>query len=621
MKKLLLFLALLGSCLAAQAQRPTRPITTIPQLTDSIKRIMRREHIPGLLLTLITRDSVLYAGGLGLADVEKKQPVTPHTLFRVGSVTKSFVAVGLLQLVEQGKLSLNDELRKITPEVPIDNPWEATDPVRVVHVLEHTAGFDDMHFNHVYNTTPTDPRGAAVVQIFREELRCRWRPGERMSYSNPGYLVAGYLLEKLSGEPYEHSLAKNVLRPLGMPDATATLRPESDSRLARGYAYADGGYQPVSLLPIYAGPAGSLSASAIDMARWVQFFLRDFRTPDGTALLQPTSLREMETVHSPLEARAGLQTGYGLANMLINRKGKATFRGHNGGIEGFISLFAYNRELGLGYALSNNGAQPLTSISTLVREFLLRDQLTPPPPSVLALDTTALAPYLGHYQDAAPRNALLGFSSHLLGGISLERRGQLLTLQPLIGDPDTLLATGPLTFRPSGQLRPSVALTRDHDGEPVLISPQGYSLKAGIWWWLPPTLFWVSILLATTSSVAGLVWLIYAVRRQLPRPQLLPRLLPLLATVALVALGFALGSLGGNVAAAGRVSVQSVLLFVAPLAFTVLTLWGLILTVRRFHLFRSRVVAWYLLLTYGALGLVATVLGSYGWLGLQLWSV
>lgn len=621
MKKLLLFLALLGPYFTAQAQRKSQPITTIPQLTDSIQRIMRREHIPGLLLTMVTRDSVLFADGLGLADVVRKKPVTPHTLFRVGSVTKSFIALGLLQLVEQDKLSLNDELLKIAPEVPIANPWEATDPVRVVHVLEHTAGFDDMQINHVYNTTPTDPRGAAVVQIFRKELRCRWRPGERMSYSNPGYLVAGYLLEKLSGEPYEHYLAKNVLRPLGMPDATAALRQELGPNLARGYAYADGSYKPVPMLPIYAGPAGSLSASATDMAYWVQFFLRDFRTPSGAPLLKPESLREMETVHSALEARAGLQTGYGLASMLLNRKGKATFRGHSGSIDGFSSLFAYNRESGLGYALSNNGAQPLTTINTLVREFLLRDQPTPPLPPTLALDTAAIAPYLGHYQDAAPRNALFGFSSHLLGGISLERRGQLLTLKPLVGDPDTLLATGPLTFRLSGQSVPSVALTHDRDGELVLISPQGYALQAGFWWWLPPTLFWVSILLATTSSVAGLIWLIYALRRQLPRPQLLPRLLPLLATVALVALGFTLGSLVGNVAAAGRVSTQSVLLFVAPLAFTVLTLWGLILTVRRFRLFRSRVVAWYLLLTYGALGLVATVLGTYGWLGLQLWSV
>ncbi len=582
---------------------------------------MQRERIPGLLLTLVTRDSVLFAGGLGLADVAQKKPVTPHTLFRVGSVTKPFIVVGLLQLIEQGKLSLKDELRKIAPEVPIDNPWEATDPVRVVHVLEHTAGFDDMHLNHVYNTTPTDPRGTAVVQVFRKELRCRWRPGERMSYSNPGYLVAGYLLEKLSGETYEHYLAKNVFRPLGMPDATATLRPASDPKLARGYTYADGGYQPLSALPIYAGPAGSVSASATDMAQWVQFFLRDFRTPGGAALLQPASLREMETVHSPLEARAGLQTGYALANTIVSQKGKVPFRGHNGGIEGFTSMFAYNRELGLGYALSNNGAKPLTTISILVRDFLLRDYPTPPPPPTLPLDAAAIAPYLGHYQSAAPRNALTGFSTHLLGGISLEQSGQLLTLKPLIGAPDTLLATGPLTFRISSQTQPSVALTRDRDGELVLISPQGYALKAGMWWWLPPTLFWASILLATTSSIAGLIWIIYALRKQLPRPQLLPRLLPLLATVALIVVVFALVSLGGNVAAAGRISFESVLLFVAPLAFAVLTLWGLVLTVRRFRLFRSRVVAWYLLLTYGALGLIATVLGSYGWLGLQLWSV
>nr|WP_262903280.1 serine hydrolase domain-containing protein [Hymenobacter psoromatis] len=203
LRKLLLVLLLAVTAgRPTQAQRASHVISTLPELTDSIRRVMAQEHIPGLMLALVTRDSVLYAGGLGVANVVTNQPVTAHTLFRIGSVTKTFVAVGLLQLIAQGKLHLRDEVRKIAPEVPIDNPWEATDPVRVVHLLEHTAGFDDMHLNHFYNTTATDPRGVAGVAVFRPELRCRWRPGERMSYANPGCAVAGYLLEKFSGQPY-----------------------------------------------------------------------------------------------------------------------------------------------------------------------------------------------------------------------------------------------------------------------------------------------------------------------------------------------------------------------------------------------------------------------------------
>ncbi len=189
MMKNLLIAALLTLLLAAPAgAQPGIPaMRSLPQLQDSLRAVMTREHIPGLMLTLVSHDSVLFEGGLGLADVAARRPVTAHTRFRIGSITKTFVAAGLMQLIEQGKLHLNDEVHKIAPEIPIDNPWEATDPVRVVHLLEHTAGFDDMGINHTYNTTPTDPRGPAVLAIFRGELRCRWRPGERTSYANPGY--------------------------------------------------------------------------------------------------------------------------------------------------------------------------------------------------------------------------------------------------------------------------------------------------------------------------------------------------------------------------------------------------------------------------------------------------
>ncbi|MBO0358196.1 beta-lactamase family protein [Hymenobacter sp. BT186] len=622
LKKLLLLLPLLVGLAVPTVHAQRQPVTTVAQLTDSIQRIMAKEHMPGVLLTLVAHDSVLFEGGLGLADVENKQPVTAHTLFRVGSVTKMFVAVGLLQLVEQGKLHLNDEVRKLAPEITIDNPWEATDPVRVVHLLEHTAGFDDMHLNHVYNSTPTDPRGTAAVQVFRRELRCRWRPGERMSYSNPGYLLAGYLLEKLSRQPYEQYLAQHLLRPLGMPDATADLRPATNPKLARGYAYDAGHYRRLTLLPIYAGPAGSMSASAADLTRWVQFFLHDFRAPDGTQLLQPASLREMETVHSPLEARAGLLSGYGLANQTMNWKGKASFRGHGGGIDGFRSTVAYNRELGVGYALSNNGDQGTSSIDKVVREFLLRQAPTPAPAPVVALDVAAVTPYLGHYENAAPRNQLFGLGDYLLGDQHLTQNGQFLLLQPLVGSPDTLLPTGPLTFRRPGQRQATVVLTQDRDNHRTLVTADSYLLEASsAWWWLRPALFGLSLLLIVTASVAGLIWLIFALRRQTPRTQVLPRLLPLLAAVVLVVTVVAFVALASQVWDSGHFNFKTVLLGVGPVLFGLLILAGLALTVRHFRQFRSRVVAWYLLLTYGALGWLAFALASYGWMSLQLWAV
>ena len=410
--KNLLLAALSGLLLAAPAAaQPGIPaMRSLAQLQDSLRHVMAREHIPGLMLTLVSHDSVLFEGGLGLADVAAQRPVTAHTRFRIGSVTKTFVVVGLLQLIKQGKLRLNDEVHKIALETPIDNPWEATDPVRVVHLLEHTAGFDDMRLNHVYNPTSTDPRGTAALAVFRDELRCRWRPGERMSYANPGYQVAGYLLEKFSGQPYEQYLTAHLLRPLAMPDASPALRLSPGPGMSQGYKFADGHYQAVPQLPIYAGPAGSMSASAADMTQWVRFFLREGRAPNGRALLQPASVRELETVHSSLTSRVGITAGYALANESTGLKAKAIFRGHGGGIGGFISAFGYNRELGVGYAFSNNGGQSAPKLEKFVQAFLLRQLPVPAPLPRVPLDAAAVAPYLGHYRSGSPRNELSGFN-------------------------------------------------------------------------------------------------------------------------------------------------------------------------------------------------------------------
>ncbi|OGX91409.1 serine hydrolase domain-containing protein [Hymenobacter coccineus] len=602
----------------AQAQRASHVISSVPELTDSIRRVMAKEQIPGLLLVLATRDSVLFAGGLGEANRATHQPVTAHTLFRIGSITKSFVALGLLQLIEQGKLHLNDEVRKIAPEVPIDNPWEATDPVRVVHLLEHTAGFDDMLPNHTINQGPL-LRGVAEVAVFRPELRCRWRPGERTAYSNPGYQVAGYLLEKLSGQPYEQYLTRHLLRPLGMPDATPTQHPAALPQLAQGYIYTAGHYEPQPPHEIYAGAAGSMNASAADLARYVQFFLRDGRTAEGTALVQPASLREMETVHSTLAARSGLPTGYGLGNEAIVRSG-FVFQGHGGYLPGFTSAMLYNRELGLGYALSFNVDPGTATIGRLVRQYMLRQVPHRPLPASVALDATEASAYLGHYRFASPRNTYK-FLDEILGGGSLERRGNLLLLLPLLGKPDTLLATSPRTFRRPAEPVGSVVLTRDTEGHRVLESRGQYLVKIGFWWWLQPVLLALSTLLVVTAGLAGLIWLGYALRRRLPSAQVLPRLLPLPAALAFAATLWAGNSATVHWGSLGIVNTESVLLFAAPLVFTVCAVAGLGLLLYRFNQFRSRLAAWYLLLTYGGLGFLVAVLGSYGWLGMRLWSV
>src|SRR4028119_848371 len=136
MKKIIsLLLICLPIHVLAQSKKS---IKNVRELTDSIQRIVHQEHITGLMLAITSKDSILFSGGFGYADLNTRRPVNGTTLFRLGSITKSFVAIAIMQLVEEGKLHLDDELKKIAPEVRFKNPWESSHPVRIINLLEHT---------------------------------------------------------------------------------------------------------------------------------------------------------------------------------------------------------------------------------------------------------------------------------------------------------------------------------------------------------------------------------------------------------------------------------------------------------------------------------------------------
>ena len=176
-------------------------------LIDSVHKLMKSQHIPSLMLAVVTKDTTLFVDGLGTANLDTQQPVTKHTLFPMASITKTFTALAIIRLIEQGKLSLNTELKAIALEVPFTNTWENKHPIKLVHLLEHTTGFDDVHFNALFNTEGPISEYKAVLR-YKKSMHCRWYPGERMAYCNTDYVILGYLIEKLSGKTYEAFLER-----------------------------------------------------------------------------------------------------------------------------------------------------------------------------------------------------------------------------------------------------------------------------------------------------------------------------------------------------------------------------------------------------------------------------
>jgi len=180
---------------AAATQQNTQHIPhTIDELKDEIDSLMTKYKIPGVSIAIVTKDSIIYIGGLGYANIELKTPVNENTHFRAGSITKSFVALGILKLVEEGIIDLQAPVKQILPEIAIDNPWEDTNPVRIVHLLEHTAGFNDPHFNDYYLDGEPDIPLMEGLNVSKHYLNIKWKPGAYRSYSSAGYMVAGIII-------------------------------------------------------------------------------------------------------------------------------------------------------------------------------------------------------------------------------------------------------------------------------------------------------------------------------------------------------------------------------------------------------------------------------------------
>lgn len=455
--------------------RAEAPPRNLDELRARVARVLLREQVPGAGIALVDGDQVLWAGGVGYADRERRLPVTGETLFRVASITKSFVALALVKLAEQGRVELRAKVSELAPEVAIGNRWAAEAPITVAHLLEHTAGFDDMHPNEWYGplAAETMPLAAALARNPASRV-ARWRPGSRFSYANPGYTVAGYVIEKVTGRSYEDVLRREILEPLGMTGAALRWTPEVDARLARGY---DDGEAPVPYRANYQRPAGNLMASPRELAQLVVMALGRGRI-GGAAVISPAGMARIERSET---ARLDLgDASYGLGNY-GDVSERALIRGHNGGIDGFLSSYGYLPGQGVGYVLmvnSTRSGRALIEIRHLLVEFLLAGASVPPPPRAVVSEDE-LRRWVGTYHGAAPRHQLFAFAARWLPGLELTVDAGRLYAQrvPGNGARAELVPLGGNRFRFAASSAGDIAFGLDREGRRVFASQVDYFVE------------------------------------------------------------------------------------------------------------------------------------------------
>lgn len=477
---------------------------SIEALRTRIAAVLERERVPGVGIALVGREGIRWVGGVGVADLETGAPVTAHTVFRVASITKSIVGLGVARLVGQGRLSLDRPLAEWLPGLQIDNPWDAEAPVTLAHALEHTAGFDDMRFNETF----AEDEGMTPAQALALNPRSRvvrWRPGSRMAYSNVGYTVAGLAIEQATGEPFDAWLRAQILAPLGIHEATFGRTATRREYLATGYLAPD---RAARFIPIAHRPAGALLATPAELARLVSFWLRR-----GPPLVPPEGLDRIEraaTLEGPLT-----DVAYGLGNYGdVGHPVRA--RGHDGGLPGFLSSYRYFPRLGVGYVMLLNSTHSVAAyleIRGLLFAFLTRGLPRPEVPS--APPDPQRAEHAGYYEYASPRMALLGFLDRALLGWSLHPSPGGLWLTPALGDSVDLVPTGSGGYRHALDSGASVRIGFDRQGQRVLTV--GWA-RAEPRAWLPATLrrwlLGLSVLLLQLAPLVGGLWLVQRVLRR-----------------------------------------------------------------------------------------------------------
>jgi CubicO group peptidase (beta-lactamase class C family) len=482
---LLTLAAVLASVMIAAQTAPTPADDPTPQSVEEFKtaaaKVLHETGVPGAGLALVTVDGTEWAGGIGWADRDARVPVTADTHFRAGSISKSFVAMALVQLYEDGTLDLDAKIADLLPDVVIDNPWGDAAAITVRHVLEHTAGFDDMHFNEVYVLSGgPDMSLFQVLRRFPAPRQVRWRPGTRMSYSNPGYGVAGLLVETLGKMPYDQFIQERIFTPLEMPTSTFQLSPDTDPALAKGYRSANG--PPVTPYRIHLRPAGALITSAGELAHFVEALLGWGERKRGGYIVDPEYLSNMEWPRTTAANRAGVRSGYGLG---IHSTVTLPYHvlGHNGGIDGFLSSYGYSPSRDVGYVVlinSTHAPQAVTRLSSLAIRYLKRD-VEPPAKPTLAVAPEVLRAYEGYYRDLSPRNEILRAVRVLTDGRAVRLEGDHLVLDPDFGAAVPLVPVETGLFRREHEIDATLAFTEDEEGRAILAGPGVYAERTGRW--------------------------------------------------------------------------------------------------------------------------------------------
>jgi D-alanyl-D-alanine carboxypeptidase len=300
------------------------------QIDIYIQDEMQKHHIPGLSLGIIQDDTPLLMKGYGLANVELSVPATKDTVYEIASITKLFTATMVMMFVQDGQIALDDPISTYLPNLP--GAWSG---ITIRHILAHQSGIHSYTNTEKYwQKTRLDISRAEILELV-SGLPLDFQPGERQAYDNTGYYLLGFLIEEISGKPYNICLKERIFDPLGMNRTRANDPYEIVAKRAAGYTYRDDQLKNAEYYSTAGTFSGGILLSTVsDLAKWAGTLYTD-------TLLNQTNRGLMWTPHKSATANED-ENGFvlGLGWFLVNHHGRR-FAGHNGNIVGFSSSLTH----------------------------------------------------------------------------------------------------------------------------------------------------------------------------------------------------------------------------------------------------------------------------------------
>ncbi|MBC7904429.1 MAG: beta-lactamase family protein [Gemmatimonadaceae bacterium] len=386
--KIILWLAVVATANSLNAQTDAKRIAAIKQAIPVIDKLYSEyainNHFPGYIYGIVVDGKLIHTSQSGLINIDQKIAVTPQSDFRIASMSKSLTAMAILKLRDEGKLRLDDPAWQYMPELK-NQQYLSSDatPITIRHLLTHSAGFPE--------DNPWGDRQLAVsdeqmLSMISKGISFSNLPGVTYEYSNMGFAILGYIVKKVSGQPYQKYITENIFKPLGMNNTYWEYTEVPADKLALGYRWVNGNWQTVPLLKDGAyGAMGGLITTMEDFSKYVSFQLSAW--PVGankeSGPVGRSSLREMQRASAVSSLTAGYRylsgrvcpivSGYGYGLRQVIDCENKVIRGHSGGLPGFGSDWMMLPEYGVAViAFANITYSGVSRISMSVLDTLVR---------------------------------------------------------------------------------------------------------------------------------------------------------------------------------------------------------------------------------------------------------